>query len=368
MRAVVTAANSGGSASATSAQTGTVAASSISGGGGGGASQTLNCFGSPSSCGYPDAFSSWSPTTGVGPNNGTSSVSCASLPQHNGNDDISTNGATLQNVAVNGQIHINASNVTINNVCVEYAAGNASGSDAIQILGGSNILIQNSDIGGTNDTNNSVEAAVADNGGSNVTLEHDYLHNCIECLHDHPFTVNDSYVISNGGQSVTGLHTEDLYYNNDTNAPVAFNHDTLFNPYYQTAVIFSDVFGSAPSTCQVSLTVKGSLLSGGGGGMISWCGKSTSVGSARFDVESNHFARCTTTPFVETSGGNWTCSGSSPLAWEYGTLAGTRTGSDSHGYYEFGASYVVNAMKYCSAGTWTGNQWDDSGATLGCTT
>jgi hypothetical protein len=288
------------------------------------------------------------------------------LPQVNGNDDINTSGTTLQNVAVNGQIHINASNVTVNNVCVSFAAGNQGGSQAIQILGGSNILIENSDLGGTNDTTNSVEAAVADNGGSNVTLEHDYLHNCIECLHDHPFTVNDSYVIANGGQSVTGLHTEDLYYNNDTSAPVSFTHDTLFNPYYQTGVTFSDVYGSAPSACQVSLTVKGSLLSGGGGGMLTWCEKTSSVGSAHFDVENNNFARCTTTPYVQTSGGNWTCSGSSPLPWEYATLAGTHTGTDAHGYYEFGASYVANTMNYCGAGTWAGNEWDDNGAAAGC--
>lgn len=328
--------------------------------------QTMHCFSSPAACGYPDAFAGWTSATGVGPNNGTTGVACSSLPTVSGNDDATTNGQTIANVDVLGQIHVDASNVTINNVCVQYGGGNASGTQAIQIQGGSNILIENSDIGGVNDTTNSVDQAVADNGGSGVTLQHDYLHNCIECLHDHPFTVINSYVLSNGGQSTSGLHTEDLYYNNDyANLNIDLEHDTLFNPYYQTAVVFADST-SGNNTCFENLTVKGSLISGGSG-MLNWCGKTTSPGSATFDVQGNDFARCTTTPYVETSGGNWTCSGNSPLAWEYGSLAGTKTGSDTSGYYEFGGSYAANGMKFCSAGTWSANTWDDNGAPVACT-
>ena len=122
LRVVVTATNSGGSTSATSNQTATV---------GSGTSQTTNCFGSPGACGYPDPSYSWNGAGawqtgggGVGPNNGTTSTACSSLPS-SGSITTSSNGQVIQNLNITGTIVIQNSNVTVNNVCITNN-GNAS--------------------------------------------------------------------------------------------------------------------------------------------------------------------------------------------------------------------------------------------------
>ena len=51
---------------------------------------------------------------------------------------------------------------------------------------------------GRDATDQSVEQAVASDN-NNVTAEYDYFANCGECIHDSGWTVNDSYVLANGG-------------------------------------------------------------------------------------------------------------------------------------------------------------------------
>jgi hypothetical protein len=44
------------------------------------------------------------------------------------------------------------------------------------------------------------------------------------------------------------------------------------------------------------------------------------------------------------------------------------SGADSHGYWPDGGYFGVEADVYCTGAgqTWTGNVWDDNGATGGC--
>ena len=317
------------------------------GGGGGGGVATSNCFSAPGRCGYPD------------PNYGNVGASCPALPA-SGSITTSVAGQVIQNLNVAGTITVNEPNVTINNVCVISNGGSGGGSSVVQIGdSASNTVIENSTIAGAGSgASNSVDMGVYNHSSQPATLSHDYIYNCGECIHDGPWAVNDSYVISNGMQN-TGEHYEAVYYNNDVPGAMTFNHDVLLNPQAQSGVLFSDDTTSN-STCAVNLAVKNSLVAGGGG-MVSWCGKTTSVGSAVMDIENNHFARCTTPPVTKTGDGGSDCSGA--------TSSAIGSGADSHGYWPFGGHYSGNGMLYCGrpGQIWTGNVWDDNLATLPCT-
>jgi hypothetical protein len=350
---VVTASNAAGSTSATSARTAAVTAPS------GGGSQTLNCYPTPLACGYPDPAAAMGSASHVG-----SGQSCSSLPQVNGNLSTSSNGQSIQNETINGQLTIRNTGVTVNNVCVLVNGGGQANSGTAAIVdneSNGSVLIENSTIGGANATSGGSEEAIR-SFDSSLTLSHDYVLNCGECLWGGDFTVNDSYVLvnatlpNNGG----GEHYEDVYLNQDNGgATFTANHDTLLNQFDQTSVLFGDVqnggsYKSGP--CGNHWTVKNSLLAGGGQ-MITTCAAQTSAGTSTMDIENNHFARCLTTPLTETSGGNWLCTGTG------------YDGSDSHGYYPYGGSYSWDYETYCppTAGqTWTANTWDDNGSTVGC--
>ncbi len=310
---------------------------------------TRDCFSAPGRCGYPD------PTYG----NVGASGPCTSLTP-SGPVTSTSAGQTIQDLNVFGTITINRPNVTVRNVCVSYNGGSQSGSVAVQILSGAgNTLIENSTIAGYGSgATDSIEMGLKNWSSQPATLSHDYIYNCGECIHDGPWAVNDSYVISNGMQN-TGEHYEAVYYNNDVPGAMTFNHDVLLNPQAQSGVLFSDDTTSN-STCAVNLAVKNSLVAGGGG-MVSWCGKTTSVGSAVMDIENNHFARCTTPPVTKTGDGGSDCSGA--------TSSAIGSGADSHGYWPFGGHYSGNGMLYCGrpGQIWTGNVWDDNLATLRCT-
>jgi hypothetical protein len=345
----VTATNNGGSTSASSAPTGTVAAQSPT------QTQTLNCFASPMACGYPDPAAPAGSGAHVGP-----STSCSSLPQVNGNVTSSSNGQTIQNETINGQLTIRNSSVTVNNVCVIYNGGGVAGSGttAVHLASGSGILIENSTIAAPNSTTQSLDDALQNGTGNTITLDHDYVHDCSECLHDWNWTVTNSYISTDSLPAGTP-HTEDIYV--DDGATLNFQHDTLFNFHDETALIFMDNTGGG--ACTSSLTVQGSLLAGGGY-MIYSCGgnKSSHVGSGAYlNVQNNHLARCLTAPVSKASDGGSDCGGLT------GTAPGD--GEDSHGFWPFGGHYGPFDNDYCPptiAGAWANNVWDDSGATVGC--
>lgn len=307
------------------------------------------CFASPGRCGYPDPRRQT-----VGP-----AQACRALTP---SASITTSAArqTIQDLDVTGTITVNRPRVTIRNVCVTANGGSASGSVALQVLNGADhTRIEDTTIRGAGaGPRNSVDMAVKNWSGKPATLSHDYLYNCGECIHDGPWQVADSYVISNGMQH-TGEHYEAAYYDNDVPAPgMRFEHDVLLNPEDQSGVIFSD--DTTPNrTCAVNLTVQDSLIAGGGG-MISFCGKTDAVGRAIMRIVDDRFARCRTRPITVARDGGTDCSGNR------GT--GIAAGADSHGYWPRGGHYATNGMKYCRArqSVWIHNVWDDNARALRC--
>lgn len=305
------------------------------------------CFASPRACGYPDPLGGT-----AGP-----ATPCQSLTP-SGSISSTYAGQTIQNLNVNGTIAIQNPNVTVKNVCVTSDGGAQLGSSAIDVAdGAANTLIENTTVAGANASNQSVEIAAKNWSSKPATLSHDYLYNCGECVHDGPWVVNDSYVISNGMQN-TSDHHEAVYYDDGLN--MSFNHDTLLDPENESAVIFGDNVNGGP--CTTALSVTNSLLAGGGMTIVS-CGgsKSSSVGSSTTNISNNRFARCTTPPIHQTSDGGYTCHGA--ISTDIGA------GADSHGYWPRGGHYAPADVPFCpptSGQQWSGNVWDDNGAKLSC--
>jgi hypothetical protein len=305
--------------------------------------QTSNCFASPGACGFPD------PAYGdVGPMSPCSSLTAS------GSITASTAGQTIQNLNITGSITVNAANVTITNVCVSSdGAGNINNGPAVRFnsTGGS---IDHSTVRGANGTDQSVQAVLSGSG----TASHVYLYNCSECVHDGPWTVSDSYIESNAASFEDGYvndagqgpadHHESFYFATST---LTVNHDTIFNPYGETAAVFGDTYNNG-GVCGNHTTITNSLLAGGGY-TIYTCSSQTSAGASTMNVSNNRFARCLTPAvFNKASGGN-ACAG----------------GPDSHGYWPNGGYYGIDAYTNCppmSGQTWSGNVWDDDGGTIAC--
>jgi hypothetical protein len=335
LRVLVSASNAGGSTTATSAVTAAVVAAKSTG-------QT-SCFSSPGACGYPDPS-----TANVGP-----SSACSSLTP-SGSMTISTAGATVQNMDVKGEVIVNAKNVTLTNDCVSSDGGGTLGSRAVTIAKGvTGTQITDSDIAGANSTSQSVEEALSNNyANANTTADHDYIHNCGECVHG-AWTLTNSYVIVNGTVPNCGSecpdHYEDIYCDSST---FVANHDVLLNPEGQTAVLFCDTSGGSGGPALNHITLTNSLVAGGGFTLYPQ-GNSSSVGSSTMDIANNRFGRCTTAKVFEAQWGTSSCKG----------------GADSHGYWPSGGDYGVASYIYCpptSAQIWTENVWDDNNEAVGC--
>jgi hypothetical protein len=304
------------------------------------------CFSAPGACGYPDpAYAN------VGP-----SVPCSALAP-SGPLTISSEGRRVHDLNVTGTITVRASNVTIDNVCVTADGGGQAGSAAVSIERGRNTLIENTTIAGANPSDRSVQIAVRNASGAIATLSHDYLYNCGECIHETPWAVSDSYVVSNGMQH-TSDHIEALYCSDGS---LSLVHDTLLNPNSQTAVVFCDTNGGSGGPCDNHLTLSNSLLAGGGYVLYA-CANASGPGTSTASVTANHFARCIAAPvtFDAASGGH-ACRGA--------TSASTGSGADSHGYWPAAGYFGVATHTWCSAAAgrrWSGNVWDDDGASVSC--
>jgi hypothetical protein len=306
--------------------------------------RTSNCFSSPGACGFPD------PAYG---NVGASSP-CSSL-KASGSITVSTAGSTVENLDVSGSITVTAANVTIKNVCVSTnGGGNINNGPAVQFSAPGGV-IESSTVRGANATDQSIQTAIAGMG----TASHVYLYNCGECVHDGPWTVNDSYVEANAADYQNGYrgdagqgaedHHEGVYLASTT---FVGNHDTLFNPHDETAAVFGDTYNSPGGVCANHITVTDSLLAGGGYTLYT-CASSSSAGASTMNISNNRFARCGTIAVYNSGSGGRACHG----------------GADEHGYWPLGGYFGVTASMYCpptTGQTWSNNVWDDDGDPIPC--
>jgi hypothetical protein len=259
---------------------------------------------------------------------------------------------------VTGSITVDAPDVTIENVCVTTDGGGQLGSHAILLESGArNAKIEHVTVGGANQSDQSVEQAIANDSRSIASVTSTYAYNCGECIWNGPWTISDSFVITNGMDG-TSDHLEDVYLSDSS---ATLNHDVLLDPSWQNSTVFGDTQWGSGGPCDNHWTITNSLLAGGGF-LIYTCGNASSTGSSTMNISNNRFARCTTGPFRYNRGtGGTACQGSADKA--------IGAGSDSHGYWPDGGYFGIDAWTYCppkSNQTWSGNVWDDNGAPAGC--
>jgi hypothetical protein len=275
----------------------------------------------------------------------------------------------VSNLNVKGTITVNASNVTIDNVCVTTDGGAQLGSTAIKVLG-SGATIKDSTIAGANDSTGSVEQAVSNFSSGSVTVDHVYAYNCGECLNTGAWNVNDSYILDNGMYG-TNDHLEALYTDGGGGEQVTVNHSTLLSPPGwdgpsepdggQAGLLFGDTNGGSGGACNTHWTITNNLLAGDGV-LIYECGNASSVGTATLTFTANRIASCVG-PTHTDSDGYLKCN-DIPAQ----TGADTNRTGDGYGYYPQGALKGTDLATYCTAHstTWTNNQNENTGATTPC--
>lgn len=337
--------------------------------------RTTNCFVSPGTCGYPDPVpADDGGTANVGVPEGTTLTRSGPLV-------ITTPGTVISGLNISGStsplVEIRANNVTIEDSRI-MMTGTGCGT---QITCG-NADVQISEDGGSGYTGihlthdeltadgATVEYAMRNDQGCPgaagglataqdcLEADHLYIHNVDGGL----WTYGGGYLHDNYVRSqrlIVSDHLEDIYCaGNETNS-LYVSHDTQFNTNNSVAPgVFCDTNGGAGGMCSSHITMIDSLLAGGGFAIYE-CGNASSQGSATLDFVNNDIARCTTGRITRATDGGHDCQGL------IGTAPGT--GADSHGYWPYGGHYGIDSYTYCAAGTnWSGNVWDDNGATIAC--
>lgn len=298
-------------------------------------------------------------------------------------------GRHIENKNITGELVIEASKVVVNNVCVNSNTGYSSGKKAVFIVppGGvgeapSEIEINNSAIGGEDETTHSVEEAISDSyGGKTTTVEltadHDYLHDCAECFHignKGQFTLSNSVSLADGGRpGTTGAHYESVYAGFN-GVQFTLKHDSLFNRAAgggftdlsgeaQTAVVFHDN-GGVP--CNAHWTITESILAGGQSILFPCGNRGAGTEAGSFGTfTKNIIARCIGKPEVT-------------LNVEQ-KRTGCTGGRDTKGYFPSGGAlglsfnelggimFIAEEWTQIETKTWTQNIWNDDGSEVKAT-
>jgi len=336
LRVLVTATNAGGSAKASSAASALVTAEG---------GTPVNCFGDPEGCGYPGPAD-----TGV--------LNCSALPKSSGGKTI-TKAETIEDTNITGGVTVEASNVTFKHDCVVVNGGeNIGGAAVVLAQGANNFTITESTVGGTNRTSGSIGEGLRNNysnpGATATDVRIEYVGTP---LHQN-WTLEDSYLISNGEQKLAeqGVeHQEDWWFSNNT---IVANHDTMLNPSKQTAVVFGE---TSKGSCSNHETITNSLLAGGGY-MLYICANSNNTNNgSTINIKNNRFARMVCGKNERTdveSRGGFECTGEPSELVSYFD-AGEGTG----GYYPRGGFFgaVYEGVSIFNRGTgWEHNYWDNN--------
>jgi hypothetical protein len=265
-------------------------------------------------CGFPD-------TTNSGVQSG---VTLKSVPDQvssgtgwtstaGGDVTVTGNGAVLSNLIIHGNLDVQASNVTINNVQVI-----TSGAFGVSFRHTSNDTLENATVSGTDTGAGRVDAAVADVYGDStgLTIKNDNLYWFRSAVQLTSGMVSGNYIHDPG--YITGDHTNGVIAN--MGDPLTVSGNTILNSQGQTDCVSID--DSQDHGVISNRTITGNLLAGGGYPIYG--GAAFSNTTSNIIITNNHFSKI----FFPTVG-------------QYGIDA----------YYNSGDPGNV----------WTGNVWDDSG-------
>ncbi|MGN6869362.1 MAG: hypothetical protein ACTHMY_13265 [Solirubrobacteraceae bacterium] len=370
LEVAVTATNGSGTATASSPATAVVSDTTINSAPlvTGSPTQTLNCFASPGACGYPDpsynggnvgvsncsALPAWTPTD----------LPSADYVKSGNQITITASGVTIQGYNVSGYFfYVDAPNFTLNGDCVTFdgstwAGGQSSSTAVWGASPASGLTVENSTIQGANASTGSDETLITSGGAPNATIKNNVLQNAVEDINGigTGSVVENNYVNANGNQA--GSHAEDLF--EADVAGVTIDHNTLLNPFDQSAVIFAQV-NSSGAPCDNQFKITSNLIAGGGWPLM-LCAHAGSVGTSAMTVQNNAFARCLGTSSYDAAIGGYYCGSTAPGT--SGSAIGA--GADSHGYWPGAGFFGMDAVDYWSSVGWASasNYWDDNGSSV----
>ncbi len=230
--------------------------------------------------------------------------------------------------------------------------------------------IDDSTLAGLNASTQSVEMGVTNFGGGTVTISHDYIYNCGECLNTGSWDVSDSYIADNGMYN-TADHLETVYVDGSGSSQVAIDHSTLLSPPGwdgsgspnggQAGLLFGDTNGGNGGACSTQWDVTNNLMAGDGV-LIYECGNASSVGNASLTFTGNRIASCKGST-AKDSQGYTECTDITPQNGN-----GANRNGDGYGYYPDGALKQTDMATYCSASStnWSNNTFENTGANDPC--
>ena len=319
-----------GSSSVPNANGSTGSSTSPSPGGGstnGGSSvaQTSNCAPNPHLCGYPDATNS-GPTAGTSfkrvPEDITSPDSTTGSGWHydsRGWITVDTDGAVIKNISTNLNVDVTANNVTVmNNKIAETGDG-----FGVSLRHTANAIVENNEIAGTNATSGRLGVAVKDIYGDTTgtqVLANNIFYVSTGIQLDSGL-IKDNYIHDLG--LIAGDHINGTTANGGNLNQLTVSHNTVFNQFDQTdAISLFEDFG-----VQANKVIDNNLIAGGG---YSIYGGQNSGGIPTYNIQvtNNRFSR---------------------LYFPNGGYYGPATAWNTSG----------------AGNVWSGNVWDDSGATVG---
>ena len=290
--------------------------------------QRTGCFAQPSACGYPDA-------TNTGVPAGTP------LQAKSGKIVVTTPGTTVKDVALNGEIAVDANNTTIEDDEITIDGSQRGCSEpcnghGIQVEGEvtGTVVKHVTCHGGSAEGENASEFCMKNYSGESVNVSYMDDYNVGACWWGEG-TYENNYCFVNA--VIPEEHYEAIYYGGGKE--LKMNHNTMFSNKDQTAVVFASVdFHN-----QETITLTNNFMAGGG--FVIYGGGSGSGGRVigPVTISDNRFARCLT-PEVQAENGHHLC----------------KDGPDVHGYYPNGGSYGLTSEMDEAVTTYSGNYWDDN--------
>jgi len=280
----------------------------------------VNCAAAPSACGYPDASSTGVP---AGTTLKTVPAQVSSGPGWSFNPagwvQVTGNGATLTGLSIPYNVNIAASNVTLND---DQITSSGSTSYGVTLRHTSGVTIENSTISGLNATTGRLMVGVKDIYGDSTGLQ--VLNNNITetstGVQAEQGLIQGNYIHDMG--YLPGDHINGITSNGGQSALLTITANTILVNHNQTdAVSLFEDFGT-----QTNRVITGNLLAGGS-----------------YSIYGGQNAGGTPTSHI-TITGNRVSTIYFANGGQYGPLAG------------FNATGTGN--------TFTGNTWDNTGATI----
>jgi hypothetical protein len=218
------------------------------------------CASDPHSCGYPDSAS-------TGPRGALTNVPSqrTSGPGWVWQGDhivVSTSGATVSGLNIDGWAEINANNVTLDNLNITSTGDGWGVGLYCQSQGCSGSVIENTSIGSPAATGaNRLEVGIKDVYGNAVgtQIRRVNVYHASTAIQISNGVIADSYIHDFGYNAAEGDHLNGVSVGGGDSRPLLVQHNTILNNYDQTdAVALFQDFGS-----EVNKTISGNLLAGG---------------------------------------------------------------------------------------------------------